>query len=229
MKHRSKQLVISVSERIGSVSAVVTQPDAPVAVLILAHGAGAGMKHPFMERLAQLLADYAVATLRFNFPFSEAGKKRPDVPAVAQKTISAAIEKAISLFPDLPLFAGGKSFGGRMTSQLMAHEPVADVLGLVFFGFPLHAPGKPSVERAAHLHEVDVPMLFLQGTRDALADIHLVKSVLHQLPGSTLQVMEGADHGFRSGKTDFLPALAENAYRWMVSTTAKKRARMRKK
>lgn len=190
----------------GAVSALLRRPDDAAALLVLAHGAGAGMRHVFMETLADALAERGVATLRYQFPYMEAGGKRPDRPAVATATVRAAVEAAHAACPDLPLFAGGKSFGGRMTSQAAAADPLPHVRGLVFFGFPLHPPKREGTERAAHLHQVSVPMLFLQGTRDDLAALSLVRPVVEQLgPAATLHIVDGADHSFavlkRSGRT----------------------------
>jgi hypothetical protein len=189
------------------VSALLDTPPQPWACYVFAHGAGAGMQHAFMAALAQGLAGRGVACLRFNFPFMEQGGKRTDSPAVAQATIRAAVAEAARRLPGVPLFAGGKSFGGRMSSQAQAADALADVRGLVFVGFPLHPAGKPSTERARHLAEVKVPMLFLQGTRDALADLELVRQTVAPLgPTTTLHVVEGADHAFqvlvRSGRSN---------------------------
>lgn len=207
---------IEVSPGIGTVSATIMKPASPAALLVLAHGAGAGMDHPFMTSLADELMGPGIATMRFNFPFSENGKKRPDPPAVAERTIQAMIGHAHGTFPDLPLFAGGKSFGGRMTSQLLSKGGFSFVRGLVFFGFPLHAPGKPSIERAAHLSAVTLPMLFLQGSRDALADWSLISKVTAPLRNATLVKFEGADHGFRKGKAYLTKELAAAAGMWMT-------------
>jgi predicted alpha/beta-hydrolase family hydrolase len=163
------------------VSAVLMRPVDAAWLLVLAHGAGAGMRQPFMEAVAGALAKRAVATMRYQFPYMEAGRKRPDRPAVAQATVRAAVSAAAGRAPDLPLLAGGKSFGGRMTSQAVADGRLPGVRGLVFFGFPLHAAGRPSDERAAHLYDVGVPMLFLQGTRDALAHLDLLAPVCERL------------------------------------------------
>ncbi len=184
-----------------------TPADAPRAVLVLAHGAGAGMAHPFMVAVAAGLADREIATLRFNFPFAETGAKRPDAPALAHRTVRAALEQAAQRLPDVPLFAGGKSFGARMSSQAQAAAALPGVRGLVFLGFPLHPAKQPATTRAAHLDDVAVPMLFVQGTRDALADRDLVGGVVDRLgTEATLLVVDGADHGFhvpkRSGRTD---------------------------
>ncbi|WP_174254981.1 alpha/beta family hydrolase [Acidisphaera sp. S103] len=189
----------------GIVSGLLSSPSHPTAGYLFAHGAGAGMDHAFMNAVAQGLADRGMATLRYQFPYMEAGSKRPDRPEIARATVRAAANVATDLLPGVPLFAGGKSFGGRMTSQAQAEEPLPGVAGLVFFGFPLHPAGKPSVDRAEHLAAVTVPMLFLQGTRDTLAGMNLLVPVVERR-GATLFSVEGADHSFhvpvRSGKTD---------------------------
>lgn len=212
---KAKSLTISVSPTIGKVSALLMLPEKPIAVLTLAHGAGAGMNHDFMETLATLLAELNIATLRFNFPFMENKKGRPDTPAVAHQTIEAAIEKAKKLLPDTPVFAAGKSFGGRMSSQYLGTQTSAPVYGVLFYGFPLHQPGKPSIERAAHLKDVKVPMLFLQGTRDELANYDLIKEVCGSLKKATLDTIEGANHAFKAGKKEILPLLANNSKSWI--------------
>jgi uncharacterized protein len=206
---------ISVSDSIGKVSGEIIQPEKMKSMLVLAHGAGAGMTHPFMTTLSKALAELEVGTLRFNFPFIEQKKKRPDVPAVAHKTIEAAIQKATELFPSTPLFAGGKSFGGRMSSQLFSKNDIKEVKGLVFVGFPLHAPGNPSVDRADHLKDVKKKMLFLQGTRDTLAQWDLIEQVTSSLRLAKLVKIEGADHGFKAGKQNIIPVLAEHIKDWM--------------
>ena len=180
-------------------------PDARVCY-VLAHGAGAGMLHPFMAEVADGLAERGIATLRYQFPYMEQGSKRPDPPKIAQATVRAAVLEASRLVPDVALVAGGKSFGGRMTSQAQAVLPLPGVRGLVFLGFPLHPAGRPSDERADHLFEVRIPMLFLQGTRDALADTRLLKALVERLgSGATLRLFQDADHSFhvprRSGRT----------------------------
>lgn len=194
------------------------------ACYVFAHGAGAGMNHSFMEALAKALAGRDIATLRFNFPFMEQGSKRPDPPVVAHAAIRAAVAEAAKQLPGVPLFAGGKSFGGRMTSQAQALEPLPGVRGLVFVGFPLHPAGKPGVERAKHLGDVKVPMLFLQGTRDELADLELVRQTTSNLGSrATLHVVDAADHAFhvlvRSGRTDaqVLDEIADTMTAWMSS------------
>jgi predicted alpha/beta-hydrolase family hydrolase len=174
---------------------------------VFAHGAGAGMSHSFMAAMASGLAERRVATLRFQFPYMEQGSRRPDPPKVAHSAIRAAVREAAKRLPGVPLFAGGKSYGGRMTSQAQAAEPLADVRGIVFVGFPLHPAGKPSTERANHLADVQVPMLFLQGTRDTLADLDLIRATAAKLDArSTLHIVAGADHSFqvlaRSGRNN---------------------------
>jgi len=187
----------------------------------LAHGAGAGagMEHTFMVTLAHALALQGIATLRFNFPFTENKKRRADVPAVAHKTIEAAIKHALENHPDLPLFVSGKSFGGRMSSQYIALHPSDKVKGLIFYGFPLHPAGKPSIDRAEHLKAVQQPMLFLQGTRDTLAEWHLIENVCSTLPKATLIKIEGADHSFKAGKQDIISILANYTNTWIDDIT----------
>jgi predicted alpha/beta-hydrolase family hydrolase len=189
-----------------SVSALLTRPALASACYVFAHGAGAGMTHSYMEAVATGLAARNVATLRYQFPYMEKQSKRPDPPAIAQATVRAAVETAARVLPDVPLIAGGKSFGGRMTSQAQAKQPLANVRGLAFFGFPLHAAGKPSIERAAHLADIEIPMLFLQGTRDKLAELDLLKHIAALGARATLHLVEGADHSFhvpaRSGRKD---------------------------
>ena len=194
----------------------------PFACCVLAHGAGAGMKHPFMAAVAKGFAERGVSTLRYEFPYMEKGSKRPDTPAVAHARVREAVAEAAKRAPGLPLFAGGKSFGGRMTSQAQAAQPLAGVDGLVFFGFPLHAPGKPSDERAAHLAQVQVPMLFLQGSRDEFATLDLLEPAVRKLGSlAMLELFAEADHSFhvpaRSGRkdADVREELLEKAARWM--------------
>jgi uncharacterized protein len=188
------------------VSGLLQQPRDARACYVLAHGAGAGMAHPFMAAVAEGLAERGIATLRYQFPYMERGSKRPDAPKVAQATVRAAVAQASRLLPGLALFAGGKSFGGRMTSQAQAASPLG-VRGLVFLGFPLHPAGRPSDERGKHLFDVQAPMLFLQGTRDELADLQLLKALMAQLGArATLELFEDADHSFhvpaRTGRKD---------------------------
>ncbi len=190
-----------------AVSALLDMPASPRACYVFAHGAGAGMSHPFMAAIAEGLVQRGIACLRFQFPFMEQGARRPDPPRVAHAAVRAAVQVAAKQCPGVPLFAGGKSYGGRMTSQAQADEPLAHAIGLVFLGFPLHPAGKPGTERANHLAGVREPMLFLQGTRDALADLALVGQTIARLGvRATLHVALGADHSFhvlvRSGRTD---------------------------
>ena len=190
-----------------SVSALLRLPARASACYVLAHGAGAGMAHPFLEAMAEGLADRNIATLRYQFPFMEQGSKRPDPPKVAHAAVRAAVAHAAGVLPGLPLLAGGKSYGGRMTSQAQAGSPLPGVRGLVFIGFPLHPAGKPADERGAHLFEVRCPMLFLQGTRDDLAALALLQPLLQRLgERATLALFEDADHAFhvraRSGRND---------------------------
>jgi predicted alpha/beta-hydrolase family hydrolase len=190
-----------------TVSALLLVPDDADAGYVFAHGAGAGMEHRFMADFANGLARRGIATLRYQFPFMEQGSKRPDPPQRAHAAVRAAVAEAACRLPRLPLFAGGKSFGGRMTSQAQAASPLPGVRGLVFVGFPLHPAGQPSDERARHLSDVEVPMLFLQGTRDELADVPLLQVLVRQLgERATLKVFDDADHAFhvraRSGHTD---------------------------
>ena len=191
----------------GHVSGLLQKPANAKACYVFAHGAGADMKHAFMEAIAQGLAERGIASLRFNFPFMEQGSKRADTPAVAHAAIRAAVAEAARHMPGVPLFAGGKSYGGRMSTQAQAAEPLPGVKGIVLLGFPLHPAGKPSTERAAHLPGVKLPMLFLQGTRDALADLDLITQTTASLGNqATLHIVHGADHAFhvlvRSGRTD---------------------------
>jgi predicted alpha/beta-hydrolase family hydrolase len=211
----AKTIKIAVSSGIGKVSAKVIAPDKPTSIMVLAHGAGANMDHIFMETLATRLSEAGIATLRFNFPFMENKKGRPDSPAVAHQTIEAAIAKARDLFPKLPIFASGKSFGGRMSSQYLSEHPEADVKGIIFYGFPLHASGKPSTDRAEHLKKVKVPMLFLQGTKDTLAEWKLIESVTASLKKAKLVKFEGADHSFKAGKKDTMSMLVDETKQWL--------------
>lgn len=205
----------------GRVSALALTPNAARAAFVFAHGAGAGMAHPFMTALAEALARHGIATLRFQFPSMERGLKRPDPPAVAHAAVRAAVAAAHARWPTLALFAGGKSFGARMTSQAQAASPLPGVQGLVFIGFPLHPAGQPGIERAAHLQQVLVPMLCLQGDRDALAEPRLLREALTPLaPRLRLVMIDDADHAFHvrrsSGRTDaeVIEALARNVAHW---------------
>ena len=180
-----------------SVSGLLDLPPAASALYVLAHGAGAGMRHTSMSALAQGLAALGIAALRYQFPYMERGAKRPDPPQLAQATVRAAVAAALKLLPELPLIAGGKSFGGRMTSQAQAKAPLPGVCGLAFLGFPLHPGGRPSQDRAEHLFAVRIPMLFLQGTRDELASLDQIKPLCNNLGShTTLKVFEDANHSF---------------------------------
>jgi predicted alpha/beta-hydrolase family hydrolase len=213
----TKLVSFSVSPGVGMVSGEYIIPEKPKAILTLAHGAGAGMHHSFMVELATALAEAAgIATLRFNFPFMQNKKGRPDQPAVAHETVAAAINHAHATLPALPLFAAGKSFGGRMTSQYLAANPRSDVKGIIFYGFPLHPSGKPSIERAEHLKGVKVKMLFLQGTKDELATWDLIESVCASLPKATLVKIEGANHAFKAGKQDVIAVLVKATADWIA-------------
>lgn len=197
------------------ISAECYLPNEAIAMFVLAHGAGAGMNHAFMKSLSQELANLNIATFRYNFLYMEQKKKRPDFPAVAHQAVAAALLKAHELYPTLPVFAGGKSFGGRMTSQYLSKHSSDFVKGIVFVGFPLHPAGKPSVERADHLKNIELPMLFLQGTRDALAEWSLITGVIGPLPTATLTKLEGADHSFKAGKQNLIPSLATEIQTWI--------------
>jgi len=201
-----QQLTIDIGSH-GSITALLTKPARATACFVFAHGAGAGMNHPFMATVAAGLAERGIATLRYQFPYMEKGSKRPDAPVVAHAAVRVAVAEAARCCPRLPLVAGGKSFGGRMTSQAQASVPLDGVRGLAFFGFPLHPAGKPSSERANHLGDIKVPMLFLQGGRDSLAELSLLEPVVKGLKRrATLHVVKEADHSFhvpaRSGRKD---------------------------
>lgn len=212
---KKKSLSLKISADIGSVSAECLMPEKSRCIMTLAHGAGAGMNHIFMTTMAQLLYEKDIATLRFNFPFAENKKGRPDTPAVAHKAIEAAIDKAKKIYPAVPLFAAGKSFGGRMTSQYLSASHYEAVKGIIFYGFPLHPPGKPSIERAEHLKDVKVPMLFLQGTKDELATWKLIEKVCSSLSLAELVKIEGANHAFKAGKQNILQVLADATSNWI--------------
>lgn len=205
MSDFTTELQFDSGTRAGPVSGLLLLPPHATSLYLMAHGAGAGMRHRVMAAMAGALAGLGVGTFRYQFPYMETGQKRPDFPPTLHATVRAAVVRAGELAPGFPLFAGGKSMGGRMTSGAAAAEPLPGVRGLIFLGFPLHQPGKPSVTRAEHLSQVSVPMLFLQGTRDSLAALDLVKSVCGSLPLATLHVVEGGDHSFavlkRSGRT----------------------------
>ncbi len=224
MTETGEPLEIEVGERVGRVSGLLLRPPEPWAGYVLAHGAGAGMAHPFMEAVARALMARGIATLRYQFPYTEAGNRRPDPPGILLATVRAAVARARELLPALPLFAGGKSLGGRMTSNAAAGRQLDDLAGLIFLGFPLHPPKRPAVDRSEHLAGVRVPMLFLQGTRDDLADLTLIREVCAGLGNrAALHVVEGADHSFgvlkRSGRTgsEVLDELADTIAGWCRS------------
>ena len=215
------ELRFSVAETSGEVSALLVRPPDARRLYVLAHGAGAGMRHPFLESIAQALAERSIATLRYQFPYMERRAGRPDPPAIAAATVRAAVAEAARVAPGLPLVAGGKSFGGRMTSTAQAEAPLPGVRGLLFLGFPLHPRGRPDDKRAEHLAQVRVPMLFLQGDRDEFADLTLLRPVVQRLgERATLHLVEGGDHSFhvlkRSGRTDadVMTELVATVDRW---------------
>jgi predicted alpha/beta-hydrolase family hydrolase len=206
MSSNTQSVSIAVSDSI-SVTGLLQRPARPRACMVLAHGAGAGMTHPFMAAAATELAGREIASLRYQFPYMEEGRRRPDPPRLAHAAVRAAAAAAARHFPQIPLIAGGKSYGGRMTSQAQAEDPLPGVIGLAFLGFPLHPAGKPSQDRGKHLSDVHVPMLFLQGTRDALAIPDRIEPLCKVLgPRATLRFFADADHSFRepqrSGHTD---------------------------
>jgi uncharacterized protein len=214
-------LRLHISDAIGDVSAFLLRPPDAWLLYVLAHGAGAGMRHHFLEEISASLAAQGVATFRYQFPYTEAGRARPDTPSVLEATVRAAVSKAGEIVPELPVVAGGKSLGGRMTSAAAAAAPLERARGLVFLGFPLHPPGQPGTRRADHLQRVDVPMLFLQGTRDGFARLDLITDVCSQLQQrATMHLVEGADHSFgilrKSGRTadQVLSELVEAITRW---------------
>lgn len=217
-----KEIQFGVNERAGAVSGLLLKPDGASALLVLAHGAGAGMRHRFMEQTALKLAESNVATLRYQFPYMEKRTKRPDSEVVLTDTVRAAMAAAKKVAGDLPIFAGGKSMGGRMTSLAAARQPLEGVRGLIFFGFPLHAAGRPGAERGEHLIDVAIPMLFLQGSRDALAELKLLKPLCAKVgKRAELFIVEGGDHSFHMLKSakrsddDALEAVIEKAAEWM--------------
>jgi predicted alpha/beta-hydrolase family hydrolase len=222
-----KEIRFQVNEKIGVVSALLIQPKLAKALLALAHGAGAGMRHQFMEKIVAKLADLGVATLRYQFPYMEKGIKRPDVESVLTATVRAAVARAKEVAADLPLFAAGKSMGGRMTALAAARGPLEHVRGLIFFGFPLHAAGKLSAARGQHLFDIQLPMLFLQGSRDNLANLTILKPLCGRLDRrAELFVIEGGDHSFHvlksSGRSDdeVLDEVARKAASWMFQLIA---------
>jgi uncharacterized protein len=216
---KTERIQIQISDSLGHVSAEIVSPDHPKAMMILAHGAGAGMDHPFLQSLSAELASEGIGTVRYNFPYMERRSRRPDPAPIAQQTVRAVINKSTELFPDLPLVVAGKSFGGRMSSQLLGKHTFTPVKAIIFYGFPLHPINRPGVERAEHLAEVRVPMLFLQGTRDDLAKADLIKLVCKGLPNATLHFIEGANHSFKIGKKDSIVDLAKKSRDWLHTLT----------
>jgi len=221
----AKPVTIAVDDS-NSVSSLLQAPTKARACYVMAHGAGAGMTHAFMASFANDLAERDIATLRYQFPYMERGSRRPDSPKLAQATVRAAVSEASCLLPKLALFAGGKSFGGRMTSQAQATSPLAGVRGLVFVGFPLHPPGKPADERGTHLLDVQIPMLFLQGSRDEFAELGLLQNLVAKLGArASLELFDDADHSFhvpaRTGKKDpqIRAEMADAMAEWMVKLT----------
>ncbi len=226
MRDSAEERRVTVGERVGEVSALLLKPEGARLLYVLAHGAGAGMRHPFLESMAARLAERGIATLRYQFPYMERRARRPDPPAVAEATVRAAVEEAARATPGVPLIAGGKSFGGRMTSSAQASAPLPGVRGLVFLGFPLHPPGRPGDERAKHLSQVHIPMLFLQGTRDDFADLKLLQPLVQRLGGlATLHLVRDGNHSFklpkRAGKTDteVMAELVDAIVEWTARLT----------
>ena len=217
-----KEIEFFVSEQAGTVSGLLIKPNKAQVLLVLAHGAGAGMRHSFMEKIAAKLANCNVATLRYQFSYMQKRSKRPDPQRVLTETVRAAVAKARKEAGNLPLFAGGKSMGGRMTSLAAAEQPLDGVRGLLFFGFPLHAAGRPGAERGQHLLDIKIPLLFLQGSRDALADLKLLKPLCARIgKRAELYVADGGDHSFHMLKSagrsddDVLDELVEKVVEWM--------------
>ena len=217
----NQRLTISVGAN-HSVSGLFDRPRGARATYVLAHGAGTGMEHPSMQAVAAGLAERGIATLRYQFPYMERKSRRPDPPALCHATVRAAVAEAARLAPDLPLIAGGRSFGGRMTSQAQAQDPLQRVRGLAFLAFPLHPAERPGTDRATHLQQVDIPMLFIQGTRDQLADLSLLRPLVASLGArATLHLLDDADHSFhvpaRSGRkdSDVLAAALDALCSWL--------------
>jgi len=218
----AKDIQFAVNEKAGVVSGLLIKPADATALLVLAHGAGAGMRHRFMEEIAAKLARAHIATLRYQFPYMEKRTKRPDPAAVLTDTVRAAVGAAKKVAGDLPLFAGGKSMGGRMSSLAAAKEPLDGVRGLIFFGFPLHAAGRPGAERGEHVAGINLPMLFLQGSRDALAELKWLKPLCAKIrKRAELYIVEGGDHSFHLLKSakrsddEALDAVVDKAASWI--------------
>ena len=221
MTTEAADLRLYVSPTIGEVPAFLLRPPDAWLLYVMAHGAGAGMRHRFLDRIAASLGARGIATFRYQFPYMAAGRSRPDAPPILEETVRAAVTKAGEIVPELPVVAGGKSMGGRMTSSAAATAPLERARGLVFLGFPLHPPGQPGTHRADHLQAVNVPMLFLQGTRDGFARLDLITDVTSRLKSlATLHPVDGADHSFgilkRAGRTQdqVMDELAETIAGW---------------
>jgi uncharacterized protein len=224
----AESLTVTVDD-VHTVSGLLLEPERARACYVLAHGAGAGMFHPFMAAVARELGQRGIATLRYQFPYMEQGAKRPDAPKLAQATVRAAVAQAARVMPTVPLVAGGKSFGGRMTSQAQAASALPDVCGLAFLGFPLHPAGRLSDERAQHLFKIEVPMLFLQGTRDKLADVALLQRLTERLGArASLQLLQDADHSFhvparaRRKEADVRREMMDMLAAWTFSVTSRR-------
>lgn len=212
---KKERFQVHISDSLGVVSAEKIEPAEFDSVLVIAHGAGAGMDHRFMKQLATGWAEQGIATVRFNFVYMENKKGRPDPGPVAEKTVARVMETVKAMYPGLPLFASGKSFGGRMTSNMVSKNGGAGLEGIIFYGFPLHPAGKPSTDRAEHLKSVHIPMLFLQGTRDTLAQLDLIRQITTPLENATLTLFEGADHSFAIGKKDVISDLVTASVKWI--------------
>jgi uncharacterized protein len=213
--YQTIRIPIPVSEKYGSVSAEIFEPASFTAILAIGHGAGSTLDQPFLAQLASALAAQGICTLRYNFFYSENKKKMPDRFPVASLVVQAVIDYAANRYPNISLFAGGKSFGGRMTSMTLAESNDPRVKGIVFFGFPLHPAGSPGVERAEHLTKVQIPMLFLQGTKDELAYPDLLRPIIANLPAATLIEFQGADHSFKGGKQTSVDAISSASSSWI--------------
>ncbi|MEP0985008.1 alpha/beta family hydrolase [Ekhidna sp.] len=209
------------NDKLGKITFEIDQVSEPEAVLIIAHGAGAGMHHPFMSNLAVRIVNEGISTIRFNFPYMEQGRKSPGSPKANIETWSMVLNHVAGIYPSLPLFLSGKSYGGRMASHLIAENSIEEVKGIIYYGFPLHAPGRDSTDRASHLTHITVPQMFIQGTKDKLANLELMKEVTSSLKDAQLEIIEEGDHSFnvpkRSGKTkdEILDLLAIKSATWI--------------